>query len=320
VLIRFIDLARADVVAEDEVAEAAQIEPIVHGLLASLGQQFRSGTRVEQEPVREAARGIVAAVESGRHIVRLRVWDEGPRDLAGHTANVAIMTAAMSAEAGFSHTTRVDVTAAALLHDAGHLLLPEQIQGVPEPALDERAKRYVRHHAFLGARALLEGGCPPLWVATALDHHRGIDAQGYPVGHAIPHTLTRLVSVANYVERKRVPLGEGAVVPEDAIRGAMSLAGKYFDPAWVRVLLSALGVFPPGMVVELTNGQPAVVTRVNSRDPLRPEVQLLLGDDAGKKCDLMKFNVLERRYELSIVRALPPVRPQKKVAAWTHED
>ena len=146
-----------------------------------------------------------------------------------------------------------------------------------------------------------------MWVATALDHHRGVDARGYPAHSAVaPHEGTRIVSLANYMERKRIPLKDDPDAPEEAVRSAFALSGRYFDPLWLTAYLRAIGVYPPGMVVELTDGQPAMVVRANPSDPLRPEVRKLFGDEAGTKVDLAKFNVLERRYELSIVRALLP--------------
>jgi hypothetical protein len=114
------------------------------------------------------------------------------------------------------------------------------------------------------------------------------------------------VSLANFLERKRIPLGEEAEAPEAALRAAMALCGRYFEQSWVEIALRALGIYPPGTVVELTCGQPAMVTRVNPTDPLRPEVRLLFGDDAGTRIDLARFEPLERRYARSIVRALLP--------------
>jgi HD-GYP domain-containing protein (c-di-GMP phosphodiesterase class II) len=218
-----------------------------------------------------------------------------------------MMTASIAREGKLPDWIVQEVTAAALVHDVGEMLLPEALQGVPEPLLDERGSKYARHHPLLGARALLEGGAPPLWVATALDHHRGVDARGYPaLSSEPPHEATRIVTIANYLERKRIPLGDDPEAPEAAVRSALALAGRYFDPAWLAVAIRALGVFPPGMVVELTDGQPAMVTRANARDPLRPEVRILFGDEAGTRVDLADFDAMERRHHRSIVRALIP--------------
>src|SRR5262245_50225734 len=47
--------------------------------------------------------------------------------------------------------------------------------------------------------------------------------------------------------------------------------------------------------------------QVEEIDPLRRDVRLLLGEEAGKRLDLARFEPLERRYANSIVRAVVPV-------------
>jgi HD-GYP domain-containing protein (c-di-GMP phosphodiesterase class II) len=307
VLVRFVSLGEIGRAPEEEEGEHLQIEPLVADLMQGVAEKVRARAAIDVAAVRAVATRILEVVSTRTFALRPRRFDEGPKDLPAHCANVAIMSAAVALEGQLPPAAIVEIAAAALLHDVGELLLPEALQGVPDPLLDERGARYARHHPLLGARALLEAGCPALWVATALDHHRGVDGLGYPAPALdAPHEATRIVSIANFLERKRVPLGD-APEPHDAgVRAALGLAGRYFDAAWLGVALRALGVFPPGTVVELTDGQPAMVARVNPTDPLRPEVRLLFGDDAGTRVDLLRFEPLERRYANSIVRALVP--------------
>jgi len=307
VLVRFISLRSVERRALEDEAERTEIEPVVAQLMLDVADSMRARLAIDVGAVRAVATQILGVVTAGTYALRHRRFDEGAADLPGHSANVAIMSAAIALEAELPPAVIIEITAAALLHDTGELLLPDALQGVPDPLLDERGARYARHHPLLGARALLEAGCPALWVATALEHHRGIDGLGYPTPvEGAPHEGTRIVTIANYFERKRIPLGDVPEAPEAVVRGATALAGRYFDPAWLDVALRALGVFPPGTVVELTDGQPAMVVRVNPTDPLRPEVRLLFGDDAGRRIDLARFDPLERRYAKSIVRALVP--------------
>jgi HD-GYP domain-containing protein (c-di-GMP phosphodiesterase class II) len=307
ILVRFVSLRDVEPRSQEEEAERKEIEPLVAQLMLDIGECVRARGEMDLAAVRAVATHILDVVTAGTYALRPRRFDEGSIDIAGHSANVAIMSAAIALEAQLPPALIVEIAAAALLHDVGEMLLPDALQGVPDPLLDERGARYARHHPLLGARALLEAGCPALWVATALDHHRGVDGLGYPApSDQPPHDGTRIVTIANFLERKRIPLGDQPEAPEAAVRAAMSLAGRYFDPSWLDVALRALGVFPPGTVVELTCGQPAMVMRVNPTDPLRPEVRILFGDDAGTRLDLARFDPLERRYARSIVRALVP--------------
>jgi HD-GYP domain-containing protein (c-di-GMP phosphodiesterase class II) len=305
ILLRYVSLRENKV--EEEAEHAGNLVPGVSDMLASVLVTFARGARIDEAAVRKVAQGIFDGYVARAAPLQLRSFDPED-DGAGHATNAAIMTCAMLLETGASDAVCVDGVAAALLHDVGCALLPEEIRGQPEPLLDERGKKMYRFHPILGARALLLAGAPGTWVETALQHHRGVDLGGYPAldSDRPPHELARIVALANFVERKRTSL-EGVIdEPERAVFACGELLGKYFDGRCIALLLRAMGIFPPGTTVELSSGECAVVTRVFVGEPLRPRVRILFGPDSGRRSDLREFNPLERKYERSIVRAIAP--------------
>jgi HD-GYP domain-containing protein (c-di-GMP phosphodiesterase class II) len=206
------------------------------------------------------------------------------------------------------------------LHDVGHVLLPRAIQGVPEPLLDAKSRAVYRTHTTEGALALMSAGCPDLWIAAALEHHRGVDGLGYPTlsTKEPPHELVRMIALASFLDSKRTRIDGAAVDPDEALRLALALEDRYFGRPLVSRCVRAIGAYPPGTTVELSNRAPALVTQVNLGDPWRPQVQLLRGADAGTRVELRELNSVEVRYELSITdlvrargrtrRARPPRR------------
>ena len=305
ILLRYVTLRENPV--EEEAEQAGNLVPGVSDVLASLLVSFARNARLDEAAVRRVARGILDSYVAWAAPLQLRSFapeDDG----AGHATNTAIMTCAMLLETGAADDVCVDGIAAALVHDIGCALLPEEIRGKPEPLLDERGRKMYRFHPILGARALLLAGAPGTWVETALQHHRGVDLGGYPAldSDRPPHDVARIVALANFVERKRTSLAGALDEPERAVFACQELLGKYFDGRCIALLLRALGIFPPGTTVELSSGESAVVTRVYVGEPLRPRVRVLFGPDAGKRSDLREFNALERRYARSIVRAIAP--------------
>src|SRR6185436_4910171 len=99
-----------------------------------------------------------------------RCYVPGADDQAAHATNVAMMTASLAMAARVPDVQVVEITAAALLHDIGTLLSPAAIRGLPEPVLDEPQRGVFRHHPVTGGWALLSTGCPPMWIAVALEH------------------------------------------------------------------------------------------------------------------------------------------------------
>ncbi|MGH7295184.1 MAG: HD-GYP domain-containing protein [Polyangiaceae bacterium] len=305
VLLRFVELKQD--AAEDDQKVARSLVPAVDYVLQGVMHAVETGGRIDLDAVRSLARSVLDGCISRTVPLQLRAYDRDD-DGPGHATNTAIMTCAMLLETGIPDDVCVEGAAAALVHDVGSALLPEAIRGVPEPLLDDEGKRMYRYHPLLGARALLLSGAPAMWIEVALQHHRGVDLQGYPAldSDRPPHEIARIVALANFVERRRTLLAGVLDEPEQAIAKGTALLGRYFDARCVALLVRALGVFPPGTAVELSTGETAVVTRVHAGEPVRPRVRVLFGPNAGKRLDLREFDPLERRYKRSIVRSVAP--------------
>ncbi|HEX8796081.1 MAG TPA: hypothetical protein VF765_34260 [Polyangiaceae bacterium] len=305
VLLRFAELKQED--GQDDQGTAPSLVPGVKAMLDAIARALEKGARIDEDAVRATARGVLEGCVSRTAPLQLRAYDASD-DTAAHVVNTAIMTCAMLLETGIPDDVCVEGTAAALLHDIGTFLLPVAVRGVPEPLLDEQGRKAYRYHPILGARALLLSGAPSMWVETALQHHRGVDLQGYPAldTDRPPHEIARIVALANFVERRRTILSGIQDEPEQVITRCTALLGHYFDGRCIALFMRALGVFPPGTTVQLSTGESAVVTRVHAGEPLRPRVRVLTGAHAGKKLDLREFDALEGRYLRSIVQGIAP--------------
>ena len=306
VLLRFI--VRAGDAEAGGGAQAAFFVPAAQELLVGLARSLANGEPVDKLGIAALANQIVTSCMAHSGMIHQRSWTRSMADEATHAANVATMTAMLAQDAGYSHRVCMDATAGALVHDIGHLFLPEEIRGMPEPLLDERARPVFRNHTFAGAQMLLAAGCSPLWIAAAYEHHRGVDGGGYPALESAdpPHELVRMIALANYYDSKRTILDGVADEPVAALEGAMELESRYFGSGLVRRFLRVFGVFPPGTTVELTSLEPALVTRSNGADPWRPQVRILRGPNAGKYVEVRDVDPRENRYRVSIVRAIAP--------------
>jgi HD-GYP domain-containing protein (c-di-GMP phosphodiesterase class II) len=310
VLLRSLEVGEGGVVRKAGGASRTNVVPAVRSLLSDVTLALLAEEPIDRMAVLTVANRILGACAARSFALEQRAVVDGRDDGASHAANVALMTGAMALFAGYPDEVCLDVTAAALLHDVGQVRLPRALQYVPEPLLAEPARAVFRSHTTEGALALAEAGCPTLWVAVALEHHRGVDGLGYPAlgDRDPPHELVRIVSRANFLDRKRTRLGGVAAEPDEALRLAFALEERYFGRPLVSRCLRALGAYPPGTTVELSNRAPALVTQVNAGDPWRPQVELLRGPESGARVELRDLNAAEGRYELSIARPiLPPL-------------
>jgi HD-GYP domain-containing protein (c-di-GMP phosphodiesterase class II) len=306
VLLRFV--IRAGDTKEGAGTQSAFFVPAVQAMLVGLARSLGAEQPIDKLGIAALANQIVTACSTHSGMIYQRSWTRSMEDEATHAANVATMAAMLAQDAGYPQRVCIDVTAAALVHDIGHLFLPEDIRGMPEPLIEERARPVFKNHTFAGAQMLLGAGCAPLWVAAAYEHHRGIDGGGYPTleSTAPPHELVRMIALANYYDSKRTTLNGASSDPETVLEGAIELESKYFGPGLIRRFLRVFGVFPPGTTVELSTLEPAIVTRANGADPWRPQVKILRGPNAGKFVEVRDVDPRENRHRVSIVRAIPP--------------
>ena len=308
VLLRFV--VRAGDKEAGGGAQTAFFVQAAHEMLVGLARALANEQPIDKLSISALANQIATSCASHSGMIHQRAWTRSMEDEATHAANVATMTAMLAQDAGYPQRVCIDATAGALVHDIGHLFLPEEIRGMPEPLLDERTKPVFRNHTFAGAQMLLGAGCSPLWIAAAYEHHRGVDGGGYPSLESTdpPHELVRMIALANYYDSKRTILDRtrAAEEPEEVITGAFELETKYFGAGLIRRFLRVFGVFPPGTTVELTTLEPAIVTRTNGADPWRPQVRILRGPNAGKFIEVRDIDTRENRHRVSIVRAIAP--------------
>jgi hypothetical protein len=58
-----------------------------------------------------------------------------------------------------------------------------------------------------------------------------------------------------------------------------NLAGTNFDPTLVVKFIESIGVYPPGCLVEMTNGSVAMVVEVHDKAKLRPKIIIILDEE-----------------------------------------
>ena len=88
-------------------------------------------------------------------------------------------------------------------------------------------------------------------------HHELFDGSGYPQklkGDAI-HPLARIVAIANYYDELCNPSNlADAQTPHEALATMFAKLRTRFDSRLLQIFVRCLGGYPPGTVVQLSNG------------------------------------------------------------------
>ncbi|CQR70648.1 Cyclic di-GMP phosphodiesterase response regulator RpfG [Sporomusa ovata DSM 2662] len=203
----------------------------------------------------------------------------------GHSVNVCVLATLTGVQLGYDMVNLKELALGALLHDAGKMLIPQEILLKPAPLTNDERK-LMEKHSDLGFDILRKQSDIPLVSAhIAFQHHEKFDGNGYNRGLAGTniHEYARIVAIADVYDALTSdrPYKE-ASLPHEAYEIMMSLANTHFDPVILQTFLNQIALYPLGSIVQLNTDDIAVVTRVIPGLQTRPTVKVLL-DASGHK-------------------------------------
>jgi response regulator RpfG family c-di-GMP phosphodiesterase len=211
-----------------------QADRLGAGCLLSVHQALR--LRDYRTPPRE--------LRTIRNLCRLATLRDKPS--ASHTTRVAKYAECIAGRLGMPEPATEALGLASMLHDIGHIAVPESVLRKAGPMSDEEAE-VMKSHARAGQSILSahEGITFALAAEVARSHHEQWDGKGYPdglAGDAIPLSA-RIVAVADGFDL----LTSGHGMDERRVDHAQSFlrehAGRLFDPT----LVAELGAVMPEM-------------------------------------------------------------------------
>ncbi|WP_108650047.1 HD-GYP domain-containing protein [Dongshaea marina] len=199
-----------------------------------------------------------------------------PDPMVTHCMNVTFIAMLVAKEADWEKEKIEEAGLVCLLHDIGKLKVPTQITQ-KKSELTKSEKNFLEMHPQYGKETLdglqLKQLTPTVREAI-LHHHEKIDGSGYPhkLKEAEISDLARLIGLIDYfdVQQNQVMI-EKRKQPNQVIAMLFKLSNKY-DPTLTSALIKVMGPYPPGTVVNLSNGKPAIVVSTQPNDPLKPKV------------------------------------------------
>ena len=119
-------------------------------------------------------------------------------------------------------------------------------------------------------------------MLVAYEHHMGSDGSGYPERDPdyVTHPYSRMIAIGDRYEHLTKGDAGVSLSPDRAVMQLLREAGSSLDPLFVRLFVRALGVFPVGCVVRLSDMSVGVVT-ARGADLLTPTVRVLYDADGA---------------------------------------
>ncbi|MFC3912525.1 HD-GYP domain-containing protein [Pseudaeromonas sharmana] len=246
--------------------------------LRNLMSKLQTRPLTAMKEAQELVDGIVSQLLSTDEMV-LHLMSESAEgeSIYYHSLNVSILSMLLAKEASFSEEEMKLIGFSALMHDIGMLRVPTQILRKTEP-LTKPELNLLKQHPRYGLELLeLTKECPTEVKGVVLRHQERLDGSGYPDGlkEAQLDKLTQLVSVVDEYDELCHPQDQSkARVPHAVLSFMFKNRTKQLNKDYIGLLVKQLGIYPPGSVVQLSNGQIGLVMSVNSKRLLYPSVML----------------------------------------------
>jgi HD-GYP domain-containing protein (c-di-GMP phosphodiesterase class II) len=276
-------------------------------LLANLKQGQSLNLNKFKTSAKQMIDSVVRNPDAALWLVRLKKNDDY---LFMHSLRCSVLAIAFGRQLGLTKHALNNLAVGAALLDIGKLKLPKSLLNQPR-SLNEDEFEIIRDHVRQSVKMIsTDSFNAKIIIEMIATHHERINGKGYPnglKGDEIPlfGRIAAIVDCYDAISTDR-PYAK-ALSPATAAKNLYEWKGIDFHPALVEVFIQALGIYPAGSLVELSNGQVGVVMSEYRARRLRPKIMLIL--DCNKKIydefptiDLFKDN----SGNISIKQSLEP--------------
>ena len=285
------------VIVDNEVTRQAQTA--IGGIYkeASINSKFN----IPPETVREMGSDISNEVAKTSQIALSMIPGSLDNYTRDHALNVSMLSGYITKrlqEAGKVQKDMVEkAVLAGLFFDIGKIMVPQEIlnkEGVLTPKETAIMRNHVRESVSICKQSGIEDKDILDGIAT---HHERFDGSGYDrglVGPQIP-ILGRVLAVADTFDAMTSPrVYKEAVSSKISFNFIMSANETQFDPDICQIFIAGMGIYPPGTIVELSDGRIATVAAITVGNLLQPKVTMKENGEQ-KVIDLYSAGLFIRR-------------------------
>jgi HD-GYP domain-containing protein (c-di-GMP phosphodiesterase class II) len=245
------------------------------GVIRGVMQRLHSSPLQAAEMAREVVDTAVAAFVGDQDaVLHLIGQKRGEENAYFHALNVMVLSLIMGRAEGLNEAQLQDLGMGALFHDLGKLRVPDAVlkKGSARTRVEED---FYRLHTVYGEQIGKETGVlTPGALSILRHHHERADGSGFPdaVNASKTSAGARIVAIANRYDNLCNGAEGGGMTPAEALSHMFRKEGKWWDAQILSGFIKLLGVYPPGSIVQLSNGAIGLVVAGNRADLLKPSV------------------------------------------------
>lgn len=228
-------------------------------------------------PIRHASNECVDALlhqKGDTSLLELLALSSEGNPLHTHLIEVVLYSLVIGIRLQLPKEQLADLAMTAFFHDVGHGVPPD-----PESPLHHtRSGMYLllQQHGFQDSKIKR--------LLTLLEHHQ----DALPTSQKSRPTLfTRIIRIADTYSTLTHPLhGTYKLTPVTALQVLWGGSHTHFDPYLVQLFINALGFYPPGTLLQLSDGSYGISMGYNEeKEAFKKPRVLLVRDTQGQSCD-----------------------------------
>ena len=265
--------------SKDSFVRATQALSIMRTSLKSIVNDLTTGAGVNEEKLGQASVALVKAAINYPHALSLLSFVH-KKDTALFDGSLRLSTWALlcGREMGLDETTLKELTAGTMMINIGHLARskdPTKVLPKDTFSVSRRSVYILRQRRFSDKVLSVVEHCFEKFNGTGKPH--GL------VGEETPLTA-RIAGLAIAYETLLYPTepGQEPATPMQASRSIFRLRGRTFQSELAQHFIEAIGIYPPGTILQLNTGELAVCVEQPKDAKLEPSI-LIVSDRNGMK-------------------------------------
>jgi HD-GYP domain-containing protein (c-di-GMP phosphodiesterase class II) len=231
-----------------------------------------------------------------------------------HSVNTSIWAVAFGRHLGLPKNDLQSLAIGALLFDTGKIKLPEKLISNTNRYSQYEFKLIKQHveHSVDIVRSIPDISDDVINMVKT--HHERHNGSGYPSGlsgNMIPifGKIAGIVDCYDAITSERPFVS--AISPHDAVKKLYEWRDIDFQSELVEQFIQVVGIYPPGTLVELSDGRVGVIVAHHRVWRLRPQIMLLLDSDKKTYSDFNTINLVSETTgidgnQLNIVKSVEP--------------
>jgi HD-GYP domain-containing protein (c-di-GMP phosphodiesterase class II) len=264
---------------EKEVDNAERLYTGLQNYMREVREKVKTNQPIELE----TALPLILQLTESRSITE-RVYQltntfyHGKDYYISHPVNTMVYAIKIGRRLGYSRDKLKELAIAALLHDVGMFMIPENIIG-KEEALTESELALIKRHPELGKNLLFKFKDQFPWLARAVQEHQEREnGTGYPrgiKGDAIAEYAKIIGICDSYEAMTHNRPHKKAIMQFTSVRELIETKDLLFPTKILRAFLEELSLYPIGSCVKLNNNAIGRVIDTNKDQPMKPIIKLL---------------------------------------------